>query len=140
MIIGDPAYPLLDWVLKDYPRSDHADRESFNVYLNLARVKVEHAFGRLKGRWRILLKRIDLDHKFVPEIVAAVCTLHNFVEHEKEKFDNNWLHDVQASDLVYNQPVVSTTRERDLFTATTIRDHIKNYLAINFPLRKLFSL
>lgn len=31
----------------------------------------------------MLLIIIDLDHKFVPQIVAATCTLHNFVEHEK---------------------------------------------------------
>lgn len=86
MIIGGPAYRLLEWVLKDYTRSVSADKESFNVYLNSSRVKVEHAFGRLKGRWRILLKRIDLNHQFVPQIVAAACTLHIFVEHEKELY------------------------------------------------------
>lgn len=140
MIIEEPAYLLLDWVLKDYPRLDHADKESFNVYLNLARVKVKHAFGRLKERKRIHLKILDLDHKFVSEIVAAVCTLHNCVEHKKEKFDNNWLHDVQDSNLIYNQPFISAYRKQDLLTASTIRDHIKNYLAINFHLRKSFSL
>ncbi len=36
---------------------------------------VENVFGRLKGRWRCLLKRMDGDLKNAPVIVAACVTL-----------------------------------------------------------------
>lgn len=56
MIVADPAYPLLPWLLKGFSGSLSAKEESFNVYLNSARVSVEMAFGRLKARWRMLHK------------------------------------------------------------------------------------
>ena len=38
---------------------------------------VECAFGRLKGRWRSLLKRNDSDVHFLPTYVAACYVLIN---------------------------------------------------------------
>ena len=38
---------------------------------------VERAFGMLKGRWRILLKRMDVHLKSVPELVTVCLLLHN---------------------------------------------------------------
>ena len=50
MILGDPAYPLLPWLMKGYVGSLAQEQESFNVYLSSSRMVVERAFGRLKSR------------------------------------------------------------------------------------------
>ncbi|KAK9719062.1 DDE superfamily endonuclease [Popillia japonica] len=47
MLIGDPAYPLLPWLLKGYTGPLLAEEESFNCYLSSARICVENAFGSL---------------------------------------------------------------------------------------------
>jgi len=60
-LIGDPANPLRSWIMKDYPQEHIAEQTSFNLYRDKIRILVEQAFGRLKGRWRILCKRSDLD-------------------------------------------------------------------------------
>ena len=50
VILGDPAYPLLSWLMKPYTGSGLRDRQRrFNYQLSRARAIVECAFGRLKG-------------------------------------------------------------------------------------------
>lgn len=136
LIVGDPAYPLLPWLIKGYPGTVTAEQESFNVYLNSARVVVEIAFGRLKARWRILLKRIDVNYAFVPHITSACCILQNFLECRKEQFIQQWLNDMVEAEIMYPQPVNITNRERDDISGSTIRKHLTDYLSHNYPLRE----
>ena len=43
---------------------------------------VENAYGRLKARWRRLMKRNDMCIDNIPTIVTAACILHNVVHSE----------------------------------------------------------
>lgn len=135
MIVGDPAYPLLPWLLKGFSGSLSAEEESFNVYLNSARVSVEMAFGRLKARWRILHK-INCNYRFAPEIIAACCVLHNFLENNKDHFIVQWLQEVERLERVIPQPIGETSAAKDSLQGTIVRNHIKLYLSEHFPLRK----
>lgn len=66
--------------VKGYTGTLTAEQESFNVYYSSGRNLVERAFGRLKGRWQMTMKRADINYKFMPTVIAAVCILHNFCE------------------------------------------------------------
>ncbi|XP_071371667.1 uncharacterized protein [Centroberyx affinis] len=80
-LLGDPAYPLMDWLM-GYTQSPALtpEQEFFNIHLSSARTAVEMAFGRLKSRWRVLLKHSDFHFTFSPCMVTTCCALHIFCE------------------------------------------------------------
>ncbi|KAI2645889.1 Protein ANTAGONIST OF LIKE HETEROCHROMATIN PROTEIN 1 [Labeo rohita] len=71
----DPAYPLKKWLIKAFPNSVALSQEKrhFNHRLSSARIVVENASERLKGRWRCLLKRNDININTVSNVVLACC-------------------------------------------------------------------
>jgi hypothetical protein len=56
---------------------------------------MECAFGILKGRWQILLKRIDLPLYNVPDVVIACICLHNLCLIYTNGFDMRWAKQVE---------------------------------------------
>ena len=46
LILGDPAYPLLPWLMNGFPKNGHLnnDQKRFNYRLSRARMVVENAF------------------------------------------------------------------------------------------------
>ena len=103
-LVGDAAYPCHPWMLAPFKgHKDGLSREEYhwNFVQSSTRMCVERAFGMLKGRWRILLKRIDVHLKNVPDLVATCLVLHNMcIMFGDEFWKQEWLR--EATDDVHN--------------------------------------
>lgn len=84
-IIGDPAYPLMPYVMKEYAGGGTTQQEQyFGFRLCSARNVIECAFGRLKARFRCLKRAMDINLDELPYIIYACFVLHNFCEIHNE--------------------------------------------------------
>ena len=107
-------------VIKTVPRGTNDPEEiNFNKELSRARVSVECALGILKGRWRILQKRLDSDIAFTNQIIIACCVLHNFCIEAGDLWDDDDDEDGNDDDF----PVRDGNAD-----GADLRDFLKNYL------------
>ena len=71
-IVGDPAYPLRSWLMKAYSDGTATPKQKiFNTKLSLTRMVIERSFGKLKGRWGILLKHCDAHLRNMIQIIQT---------------------------------------------------------------------
>ena len=110
--------------MKPYPENARSTVEErrFNYRQSRARMPVENAFGRLKGRWRCLLKRMDCNLSNVPNVVASCVVLHNTCEMFGDHCDNEWIYHEESSGMqAANHHYISTG-------ANDIRNAIKDFV------------
>ncbi|XP_055840635.1 putative nuclease HARBI1 [Episyrphus balteatus] len=80
VIVGDDAFPLEKHLMKPFPYHTNSESEkNFNFRLSHARQTIEHAFGILSNRFRVLQSNIHLRPPKVIKIIQACCVLHNFL-------------------------------------------------------------
>lgn len=124
-IIGDSAYPLQSWLLKPFADNGRltASQELYNQRTSRARAVVEHAFGRLKGRWRCLLKRNDSSIELVKDMILTCCVLHNLCEKNREPFMHEW-------NAPPDQPM-SATAPRDDIEGSNVRNALLQFFSVD---------
>ena len=107
--------------MKPFVRNSNltSSQRSFNNHLSRAQIVVENGYGRLKARWRRLMKRNDMNIDNIPCIVTACCILHNMCEVHGDTFNELGMEEVDSS----TQPGVNNANPN----AKAIRDTLVDY-------------
>ena len=58
---------------------------AFSYKMSSARIVIENAFGRLKGRFGCLKRAIVININTLPQVIMACFVLHNYCEMKKRK-------------------------------------------------------
>jgi hypothetical protein len=74
---------------------------------------VEYAFEILKGRWRIIQKRVDVPLRSMANIVSTCIVLYNLCIITKDKFDSIWIE--EAGRWWHDERRASPTRRTSLY-------------------------
>ncbi|XP_053863005.1 uncharacterized protein LOC128825021 [Malaclemys terrapin pileata] len=104
VILGDPAYLLMLWLMKPCTGSLDSSKERFNYRLSQCRMTVECAFGHLKVRWRSLYGKLDLAENSIPAIISTCCAFHNICEGKGKSGTQAWTSEVQHLEAEFAQP------------------------------------
>lgn len=91
MIIGDSAFPFQTWLMKPYSNAVLTQEQRyFNYRLSRARMVVEGAFGQLKGRWRVLMRKNECDENTLKMMSLACVVLHNICIDLDDNMNKTW--------------------------------------------------
>ena len=125
-VVADAAFPLEPTCMKCYDTARTPHARSFNYSLIRTRRVGEQAFGRLKGRWRIMDGRCSLrDPVFARKVAVVCCALHNICERHNCPFEVGWLPDVTAYTSTTPLNMYSSTV---VGTASNVRDALAKHV------------
>ena len=106
--IGDSAYTPSESLAPIYFGNSAKQKryDSFNFYASQLRIRIEMAFGLMKGKWRILQMPLRLKVGRLKFLLTAIARLHNYCINERsdeslleDDADNNF-----ASTLIPSTP------------------------------------
>ncbi|XP_031335129.1 uncharacterized protein LOC116165000 [Photinus pyralis] len=124
VIVADDAFPLSTRIVKPYPqRGLSHDKKIFNYRLSRARRIIEHAFGILPNRFRVLLNPICLSPNKVEKITLACVALHNYLCTNSGQFYT----DFDEASIITLDTWKPQGTNRTSRSALSVRDEYKNY-------------
>jgi hypothetical protein len=107
-LIGDVTYPMWLWFYPPFKGEKDGlskYKSHWNFIESSTKMSMESTFGMLKGRLKILLKRVDIPLCHMLDLVMICICLHNMCIINSNGFNMHWALEVQR----YAQIKVNTT-------------------------------
>ena len=80
VFLGDDAFALKSFMMKPYPQQNlTTEKRVYNYRYSRARRISENLFGILANRWRIFFTTINLEPKYVENVILSALALHNML-------------------------------------------------------------
>ncbi|XP_066596552.1 putative nuclease HARBI1 [Prorops nasuta] len=106
-LLGDAAYPLRKYLITPY--SDYGnltiEQKQFNYKFSACRVKIENAFGLLKGRFRQLIRLDFCTVQRASKFIVACCYLHNLCIYNNDLLD--YIDEVNIENFVEDNRIIN---------------------------------
>ena len=122
--------------MKEFETCKKNEQVIFNALLRAARNPIECAYGRLKARWSILTRKIDLKLESVPVLVYAFFVLHNYCERNNSYIDESQVRiqlDISKQNEIKNQNNPDPIYSFDAGEGEVIRNTLVDYIKDNLP-------
>lgn len=130
-ILGDSGFALESWLLKPftYHSALSQNQKIFNYRLSRARRTVENMFGRVKLRWRRLLRGLDVQYERTHKVINVAFALHNICE-TNGLVVNPTPDEVQENQLLESRfPQPNAVSSRENYNGGMIREKLMEYFA-----------